>query len=541
VRQVFSETPTANVDKTVEVNESVTIEEASSQIQAGWSGLVLIALTDKEELVSGINFLTAQSVAIKKKKKIRIIVFNQLPAKKIESLFTNLGCAEILEFKSGGKTVVHKMQRHMKLIQDDSGAEEDADESGASSQKSRDDEKPSIKSVPALTHPSDFWLTRSPVDAKRAMNRWNIELIGPGPSAGQWVPNGNKAYEWQAKDPKGPFSSSLGRWIFVGRMVQFFEHTHRWRFMGDKISLSFYEGDKPVAERFSSESDMVISVAENSTHAKEKMPQIEESFEGKDWGVVEGKSDKETDGDFHYQEEVRKAKELELDNKEDEKKDWNNLSQEDPEATEINSLESKTEEALALNNHQSEPAQAASPGTCAAQGSQITDEAVWKDDDHPSSEALGETKKQLKIDRSILNYDKGVSKSAREKKSNYVEEEFSTMEDAFKKVRLNSTINGKHAEILEIMDQRLILSTDASGLTANASATLKIMTENMRPQGHLLSKCKIIHIESDASLGDSQITIQLDEQSEKDWKIILLAVESRQMNILRFLKLAKGA
>ncbi len=521
MRQVFNETPTANLEKTaevkveVEVNESVTLEEATTQIQAGWSGLILITLTDKDELVSGINFLTAQSAAIKKKKTIRVLVFNQLPAKKIDSLFTNLGCAEILEFKSGGKTVVHKMQRHMKLIKDASGEEEeDADESDSPSQKSRDDEKPSIKSVPALTHPSDFWLTRSPVDAKRAMNRWNIELIGPGPAAGQWVPNGNKAYEWQAKDPKGPFSSSLGRWIFVGRMVQFFEHTHRWRFMGDKISLSFYEGDKPVAERFSSESDSVISVAENSTHAKEKMPQIEESFDGKDWGVVDGKSDEDNDGDFHYQEEIRKSKELELDNKEEEKKDWNNLSQEDPEATEI-------------NHHES-------------QSPKIAGEAVWKNDDQESTNAP-EIKQQLKIDRSILNYDKGVSKGAPEKKSNYTEEEFSTMEHAFKKVCLNTTMNGKHAEILEIMDQNLILSADASGLTVNSSATLKITTENMRPQGHLLSRCKIVHIESDASSGDSQITIQLEEKSQKDWKIILLAVESRQMNILRFLKLAKGA
>jgi hypothetical protein len=563
-------------DTSIETKASCTHDEATQLVEDGWIGLVVLCVSDKKDLIDAVDFMTEQNARIQKEKTLRVIIFNKLPGKRIESHFTNLGSSEILDHRANGKAVVHKMQRHLKLVLGANSADGTSDVSGAGNRNrgnAQDAAEPTIEPLPALAHPADFWLVRSPPDAKRASNRWNIELIGPSPAAGQWVPNGSNAYEWQPRDPQGPFSNTMGRWIFIGRMVQFFQHSRRWRFTGDKISLVFYEGDKIVAQRFIAESPILMKVAENSEPAKAKQPQIEQSFEDKDWGVGEGKVSESEDQDFRYQEEVRKSKELELKSgkeeanawsehksKAGEEADWKQHASDNPDSPQWKEHASKDPSSPGQNGHDSEAAGEGSPlekreglvktgedrpaGAPEASRASKAENPIGKEPAPALTRNTLENSIQrlapLEGEKNVLNSERGTSGKHRSS-SGYIEEEFSTLDDAFKKVQVNATVNGKKADILESDDLTLVLRVDPFNLQPGADVLFKAVTENMRPRGSVSTRCKVLKQEKSPEGADLQMTIQLKEECRNDWQLIQAGVESRQMNILRFFKMAKGA
>ncbi|MDR3606369.1 MAG: hypothetical protein P4M08_03195 [Oligoflexia bacterium] len=491
--------------KGLEMMEAANYAEALTVLQSGWGGLIMITTAEKDDLLPAVNFLAAQFKAIKKLKTVRVIVFNQLPGNKVQTVFTNLGASEILEFKVSGKAVLHKMQRHLKLLAVSNDDKDDDEDESGSGEATASEPQYSAQLVAALTHPADCWLTEPKPNAKRVMARWNIELTGPGPSAGQWVQAGNKSYEWKPNAPQGAFAFATGRWIFTGRIVQYFPRNRRWRFTGDRISLSFFEEGKAVAHRFFTESDGSIKIAENSQAAKDRLPLIEASLD--EDGTISDRIGKKTRADGTEDADSGEEGDLSVhhldgDSTEAREKKLKRLSNE-PEAEEDKDF--RYREALR---------ESGDLVTNSADGP----EPEWRDH-NPAS-----------VD--IYNEERGIVPK---------DEEFGTFDKAFLPARLNTTINELPAEILKSSERVLTVSLKKTDLKVGAEVSLDVVTENLPPDGKFNGRCKIINIAENSTPGSMQIEIEMNETSLKSWELIQNTIDSRQMNILRFFKMAKGA
>jgi hypothetical protein len=258
------------------------------------------------------------------------------------------------------------------------------------------------------------------------MNQWEIELIGPGPSAGEWIKGAESTFEWRARETLGPFSTSRGRWIFSGKQVEFIWRANRWRFSGDPISLVYLE-KKQIFQRFYAESASRPLITENSSNALSLHRSIMASFAGELH-------------DFLFS---------------------RHLGANPPRPTEV---------------------------------------LTPKKDDS----------------------------------------EFETAEDAFKSVGLRISVDSWPAEVLEASEDLLVILVERADLKMSNDALFEVMTDNLKISREFAARCRVLKSETEKETGYLRVSLQLDENGKIAWGEIQSALRERQLNILRFLKLARG-
>jgi hypothetical protein len=578
----------------IEVLDAGSLPEASLIATSEWCGVVVCCISNKSDLLAVIGFLTTQTEAIKEDKTLRVIAFNSIPNQKLQGVLLQKGLNEILDFKVPGKTFLHKIKRHLMLIKGKSASDDSEEATLVKSVKSDDgqispstgpetlaskklqraakaekeSQGPSVQMVAALTHPSDYWLMRSPPDARRLMGRWMVELIGPSPSLGAWVQiplrggavKGQGIYEWKVNEAGAQFKCPTGRWLFIGRQVEFAGRANRWRFVGDKLSLSFHEDletheiEKAVAHRFIAESTNELKIAANSDIAMARKTEIEQTLLG--------------DAHRAHQSEAKAEK-----SEYGQKLDAGDDSEASPETLEFDTQENSEESA--------EPAVLLDADAVAG-----TDEFKYQEEIRKGTELSGTFEKlaeseelSITLDKprvgeelsvtldkprvgnvpeltmredkareagseakrdNIFNSGQGITQGHKSDSVKY-DEEFSTAEDAFRPVGLKSQLNSSAADTLEFQGRQMTLRVTTGKFTAKNKARLEIQTLNLSPPGTVSGLAAIISVESEAETEALVVCVELTDIMLEAYTKIQDAMETRQMNVLRFLKLAKGA
>jgi hypothetical protein len=100
-----------------QVFEVESLSLASSQIQAGWIGVVYLVLVEKEDLVQIINFLSRHQTEVKTKKTVRVGVFSVLTNTQVSDFLQKSGATEVLDFDTNQKAIAHKISTQLKLIE----------------------------------------------------------------------------------------------------------------------------------------------------------------------------------------------------------------------------------------------------------------------------------------------------------------------------------------------------------------------------------------------------------------------------------------
>jgi hypothetical protein len=548
--------------------------EAATVAQSGFSGLVILSISTKDELVGAINFFKLTATAIKQK-IIRVVVFNQLVNDKVEGALTSLGCAEVLGFEVTGKAFLHKLQRHLKLVRAPSSSNTNgagkisATASAAKGNGSANDElnaasKTVIKMTEPLPHSEDYWLFRTPPDAKRIMGRWLVELVGPGPAIGEWLAvatkqkeKGASTFEWRPRQKDGPFSTPNGSWIFVGRQVDFVWRNDRWRFVGDTVSLTFRRGEEIVAKRFFSDGTDVFHIATNSELAKARLKEIEATFSGenrldakKTNAPVEEEDldfkllDSTDDGDRGLVHKISKArnhdgKELEITLERPNAGKELEITLERPDAgKELEITLDRPDEGKELEVTLDRPKEGKELSINAADQ---TEAGAWNDQSgSPDPEAPAFNDHGARR-QNVFNSGRGLTQGTQSDHVTYEEEEYETGVDAFKPVGLIATIQGQNAEVQECEESKLTLRVHGGEFRAGDSVLFLVATQNLKPAGSISAKCKILTAERTSDADDIHVEIELDAETTDQWMQLQHAVATRQMNILRFFKMAKGA
>ncbi len=246
--------------------------------------LIIACVKNKDDLTKVLNFLKL-SRKVLKDSNIKVSVLNYLQNKNVEAAFMKLGCQEVLEPHLKAKPLKFKMDFWKKALM--VGANKRLTEQNktvkdnSTTKDGGKKEVPQIKWGDALKVIDDMWITKSPQDTKRVLNRWMIKLMGPSPFVAQWVEVSGQKGLWQFVFKDGireDFHMADGDWFFRGEQKpEFVWKENLWLVSGQKIQL-FYQEDDTVVARFRTNQEN-LEITKNSNYALSREKAIVESFD----------------------------------------------------------------------------------------------------------------------------------------------------------------------------------------------------------------------------------------------------------------------
>lgn len=246
--------------------------------------LILACVKTKDDLTKVLNFLKL-SKKVLKESNIKVSVVNYLQNKNVETAFMKLGCQEVLDPNLKAKPLKFKMDFWKKALA--VGMNKSLGEQNRTVKDSKNvkdagkKEAPQIKWGEPLKVVDDMWITKSPQDTKRVLNRWMIKLMGPSPFVAQWVEVSGQKGLWQFVFKDGireDFHMSDGDWFFRGEQKpEFVWKENLWLVSGQKIQL-FYQEDETVVARFRTNQES-LEISKNSSYALSREKAIVETFD----------------------------------------------------------------------------------------------------------------------------------------------------------------------------------------------------------------------------------------------------------------------
>ena len=274
----------------IQIDMLPTIKDATTNLKQTSKALLLLVMAQKEDLVATLEFLAVYQNQIKAG-VVRVIVVDLLRHPKVPGMLQSKGCRDLLEPTASAKAILHKIQQMIQIIEkaaanSPANFDKKLDTSSKTAGKDKNSETrdagKEVKFIEAMQIQSDCWLLANKKDARNVMGRWLIEMVGPGPSAGNWAEfNGSKTeWEWTPKksETKDPFVLEAGKWIYKGRQPEFVWKTNRWQFVSNEPSLKFHLDGAPSVVRFQLENGALL-FAENSQQAKNKLRLIQATFD----------------------------------------------------------------------------------------------------------------------------------------------------------------------------------------------------------------------------------------------------------------------
>lgn len=246
--------------------------------------LIIACVKTKEDLTKVLNFVKI-SKKVLKDSNIKVSVLNYLQNKNVETAFMKLGCQEVLDPNLKAKPLKFKMDFWKKALA--VGMNKRLAEQNKTVKESKNEKDGAKKEVPQikwgepLKVVDDMWITKSPQDTKRVLNRWMIKLMGPSPFVAQWVEVDGQKGLWQFVFKDGireDFHMSDGDWFFRGEQKpEFVWKENLWLVSGQKIQL-FYQEDDTVVARFRTNQEN-LEITKNSSYALSRQEAIVETFD----------------------------------------------------------------------------------------------------------------------------------------------------------------------------------------------------------------------------------------------------------------------
>jgi hypothetical protein len=131
---------------------------------------------------------------------------------------------------------------------------------------------------PALQAGADTFLFKNS-GVKKAGKKFTVELEGPDPSTGEWVPHEDKgdaqtAWRWvpnEEKDKQAKGELPPDGWVHQGDKPQFNENSQKWAMTSEKPSLALKEKGKIVGQKLGVDEAGEVFVAEDSPAAEENL------------------------------------------------------------------------------------------------------------------------------------------------------------------------------------------------------------------------------------------------------------------------------
>jgi hypothetical protein len=258
-------------EKNVDAKGSVALYDSIVDAKSGKKLVLCVPVSDKKELSAAVEAILSCREQISGRKLVPI-VFLKSPNPKVEDLLLRAGCMEILKYDLPVRTLQYKLNRLVKALAvrepagDDSvevirqGGEHGGDKSvHRSGIRTGTGDPEKIDFLDPLDTDKDIWLIRRKNHVKFVQKQFLVEIIGPSPAAGDWVPaelykslfpNAPELWAWKPRAHADVFDPSPETWVFIGRKPVYSWVVNRWSFVGETPALHLFKLKTIIASRF---------------------------------------------------------------------------------------------------------------------------------------------------------------------------------------------------------------------------------------------------------------------------------------------------
>jgi hypothetical protein len=216
---------------------------------------------------------------------VKTLLVSKIKNSQLQKLIGEFGVTDYIEEPITPRTLMFKANLQLKALDTTRRQIELKKQSEEkivfkSTKKSEDDAQSTgneikTRNKPALQLANDTFLIKNSVVKKQA-KKYLVELDGPDPATGDWVPEGtdpaNPAWRWKPTDKEDePGSEEGDGWVASGEKPQFKAAAKKWQLASEKPALFFKKKDQKVAEKIAVDADGEVIVAEDSPAAEENL------------------------------------------------------------------------------------------------------------------------------------------------------------------------------------------------------------------------------------------------------------------------------
>jgi len=302
----------------IEIISSANVDEAVQAANQLMPCIVIASIVNNASIGSIINMLKRMERGMRSG-LLKTMIVSHVKNKQLNNLIAKLGVTDFIEEPVTVGKLLFKTKIQLKVIEAIRKKEENKNSNKEKIILKTMDEYinpahlraldlPSTSIKPALQLAEDCFLFRG---MKRVGKKMLLEMNGPSPACGQWMPyesklTGVQKWCWVDND----INTTNKGWICEGEKPQFNNETGNWQFLSEKPSLDYSVNDEKIASKFTTANDGSIEITEDSTIAAENIRNAEaralEKRNEKKKELLTEQKDKKT---HSFEEEVNNASE----------------------------------------------------------------------------------------------------------------------------------------------------------------------------------------------------------------------------------------
>jgi colicin import membrane protein len=217
---------------------------------------------------------------------LKTLFVSKLKNRQLGTLITSLGVTDFIEEPVPARTLQFKANLQLKAVDTIRKQQEMKKASQEKIVFKKTEQKQDgaqtttdlgAKLKPALKLEEDTFLFKNS-GIKKAGKKTLVELEGPDPETGEWVPHEDKgdaktSWRWMPNEKKAlpPEEAKKEGWIHEGDKPQFSEESGKWQFGSEKPELSYQKNGEKVASKITTDESGEVNVAEDSPKAEENL------------------------------------------------------------------------------------------------------------------------------------------------------------------------------------------------------------------------------------------------------------------------------
>ncbi len=268
-------------------------EEAIQSVRQYQPCILVTCTINNADIPVRVNVLKKLESSIKSG-VLKTLFVSKLKNRQLGSLITSLGVTDFIEEPVPARTLQFKTNLQLKAVETVKKQQElkKASQEKIVFKKSEAKQEngnavaseSSAKRKPALNLEEDTFLFKNS-GVKKVGKKTLVELEGPAPESGEWVPHEDKgdvktSWRWVPNEKKelAKTADEKEGWVHEGEKPQFNEESGKWQFNSEKPDLSFQKKGEKIASKISTDESGEVVVAEDSPKAEENVKKEKEKL-----------------------------------------------------------------------------------------------------------------------------------------------------------------------------------------------------------------------------------------------------------------------
>lgn len=265
-----------------------SVEEALQTIAQSLPCIFMASINENAEVPTRVQLFKRLEGAIKQQ-GLKVFVVTPIKNRQLSDMVTQkLGVADYIVEPIPARTMQFKLNLQLKAL-DNFRRQQELKKAAAEAvvikklENNKKADGPAGGEVktngkPAVQAGEDTFLFKNS-GVKKAGKKYTVELEGPAPETGEWVPHEDKgdptpAWRWvpnEEKEAQAKGEIPPDGWVHKGDKPQFNDESQKWAMTSEKPSLSLRQKGVTTAEKMGTDESGEVFMAEDSAAAEENL------------------------------------------------------------------------------------------------------------------------------------------------------------------------------------------------------------------------------------------------------------------------------